>query len=56
MDRRMTMPALRPCPFCGKKSTEGLDAEKLNYWFLNFAPTAAHGWKVTDDERIQGMG
>ena len=26
------------CPFCGEKSTEGLDAEKWNYWFPDFCP------------------
>lgn len=26
------------CPFCGKKSTEGLDAEKWGYWFPDFCP------------------
>ena len=26
------------CPFCGKKSTEGLDAERWGYWFPDFCP------------------
>lgn len=26
------------CSCCGKKSTEGLDAEKWNYWFPDFCP------------------
>lgn len=26
------------CSFCGEKSTEGLDAEKWNYWFPAFCP------------------
>lgn len=26
------------CPFCGKKSTEGLDADKWDYWFPDFCP------------------
>ena len=26
------------CPLCGEKSTEGLDAEKWDYWFLNYCP------------------
>ena len=26
------------CSVCGKKSTEGLDATKWNYWFPNYCP------------------
>ncbi len=26
------------CSVCGEKSTEGLDAEKWNYWFPSFCP------------------
>lgn len=26
------------CSCCEKKSTEGLDAEKWNYWFPDFCP------------------
>lgn len=26
------------CSCCGEKSTEGLDAEKWNYWFPDFCP------------------
>lgn len=26
------------CSYCKKKSTEGLDAEKWNYWFPNYCP------------------
>lgn len=26
------------CPLCGEKSTEGLDAEKWDYWFPNYCP------------------
>lgn len=26
------------CSCCGKKSTEGLDAEKWNYWFPDYCP------------------
>ena len=26
------------CSYCGKKSTEGLDAEKWGYWFPDYCP------------------
>ena len=36
------------CSCCGEKSTEGLDAEKWNYWFPDFCPNC--GAKMDGDE------
>ena len=38
------------CSFCGEKSTEGLDAEKWNYWFPDFCPNCGAKMDLNDLE------
>lgn len=37
------------CSVCGKKSTEGLDATKWNYWFPNYCPNCGAKMDEGDD-------
>ena len=37
------------CSICGKKSTEGLDATKWNYWFPNYCPNCGAKMDEGDD-------
>lgn len=37
------------CSVCGKKSTEGLDATKWNYWFPNYCPNCGVKMDEGDD-------
>ena len=37
------------CSCCGEKSTEGLDAEKWNYWFPDFCPNCG---AIMDGDRL----
>lgn len=38
------------CSACGEKSTEGLDAEKWNYWMPPFCPHCGAKMDLEDDK------